>query len=216
MKTWVILISTLISIAALAEENGSKGRLAAKTSNAIKLPHCVNDSQEVDTIKSTIKLNSKTENKYNGYIKALSSDSDKELMARLIYAETKGTNCDDQSEKVSSVITTVISNRIKIRKGHVKSVIFERDQFASSLNIYSESHYKEFLCPSDAVVWNMALRKATAALSDKSKPTTTVNYFLYKHSPRWTKEPWKLAEDTSINSVSARACIKAFKNPNYK
>lgn len=219
MKIILSLSLLLVSNSVLAETTGARsnnGSSNKAVASSGKTPHCVSSDAEVEAIKEKIKLNSKTEFKYEGYKKALASDSDEELMARLIYAETKGTNCPEQNDKISSVVSTVISNRVKIRKGNVKSVIFERDQFASSLNIYSESHYKDFLCPSDAALWNKALAKATAALSDKSKPTTTVNYFLYKHSPRWTKEPWKLEEDTALTNPSVRACIKAFKNPNFK
>lgn len=184
--------------------------------NSDRMPHCVSEVREIEIIKNKIKLNSKNDNKYDGYKEAFANDSDEELMARLIYAETKATKCEKLNASLVPVITKVISNRVKIKKGDVKAVVFQRDQFASSLNIYSESNYKDFLCPNDSKLWAMALNEASEALAGKSKPTSTVNYFLYKHSPRWTKEPWSLDEDTSLTQGSVRDCIKAFKNPGYK
>lgn len=218
MKRILALVSSLfISITVLAEATGASKKSNSNGSDASKkLPHCVSEVREIEMIKNRIRANAKTENKYDGYKKAFASDSDEELMARLIYAETKATKCEKLNSAIVPVITTVISNRIKIKKGDVKAVVFERDQFASSLNIYSESSYKDFLCPNDAKLWALALDEASEALADKAKPTTTVNYFLYKHSPRWTKEPWSLDEDTSLTQGNVGDCIKAFKNASYK
>ena len=218
MKTIFAVVSSLfISVAVLAEATGASKKSNANGSNGgRKLPHCVSEVREIEMIKNRIRANAKTENKYDGYKKAFASDSDEELMARLIYAETKATKCEQLNSMVVPVITAVIANRVKIKKGDVKAVVFERDQFASSLNIYSESSYKDFLCPNDPKLWTQALNEASAALANKAKPTTTVNYFLYKHSPRWTKEPWSLDEDTSLTKGNVRDCIKAFKNSSYK
>lgn len=180
------------------------------------LPHCVNQTSEIEAIKAKMKANSKTTNKYDGYKKSLASDSDIELAARLVYAETKATRCEKQNNNIVPVITEVIANRVKIRKGDVKSVVFQRDQFSSSLNIYAESNYKDFLCPDDEILWNQVYNETNMALSNKRMGTDTVNYFLYKHSPRWTKEPWRLAEDQDLAKGSVRKCIRAFKNPNFK
>ena len=200
-----------------AEVNGSNGKTkaTARNSEMVQLPNCIDNPTEIEAIKTKIKANSKTSNKYDGYRKAFASDSDTELAARLIYAETKATKCEKQNDEVVSVISQVIGNRVKIRKGDVKSVVFQRDQFASSLNIYSESNYKDFLCPNDGDLWGKSYYAADVALSKTTKGTDTVNYFLYKHSPRWTKEPWKLEEDTSLTK-KVSSCIRAFKNPGFK
>ncbi len=217
MKKLAALISiTVLTTNVFASEvGGSNGQAAAKQSVGAKLPNCINDPAKIDGIKATIKANSKTSNKYVGYKKVLNSDSDIELAARLVYAETKATNCEKMNSQIVPVIAEVIANRVKIRKGDVQSVIFQRDQFASSLNIYDESNYKDFLCPSDSALWNKAYSQTYSALSNKTKGTDTVNYFLYKHSPRWTKEPWKLEEDTSLTK-GVRECIRAFRNPAFK
>lgn len=218
MKRISAVVSSLfISVTVLAETTGANSVSSSSSSGGSdRLPHCISEVREIEAIKNKIKINAKTENKYDGYKKAFASDSDEELMARLIYAETKATRCEKLNSAIVPVITAVISNRVKIKNGDVKAVVFQRDQFASSLNIYPESNYKDFLCPSDAKLWAQALNEASAALADKAKPTATVNYFLYKHSPRWTKEPWKLEEDTSLTKGTVRDCFKAFKNPNYK
>ncbi|MES2802153.1 MAG: hypothetical protein V4654_06645 [Bdellovibrionota bacterium] len=214
-KILVIVCSLFICTQVLAEVGSSNGQAAAKKSTGAKLPHCINDPTEIEAIKAKIKANSKTSNKYAGYKQALESDSDVELTARLVYAETKATNCEQKNNEIVPVIAQVIANRVKIRKGDVKSVIFQRDQFASSLNIYDESNYKDFLCPNDSSLWSKAYDESSLALSDKTQGTDTVNYFLYKHSPRWTKEPWKLEEDTSL-AKGVRECIRTFKNSNFK
>jgi len=218
MKKLLAIVSITLSTTNVfaGEVGGSNGQAAAKKSAGVQLPHCVSDPAKIDIIKATIKTNSKTPNKYVGYKKALNSDSDIELAARLVYAETKATRCEKMNNEIVPVITEVIANRVKIRKGDVQSVIFQRDQFASSLNIYEESNYKDFLCPSDSDLWSKAYSETFLALSDKTKGTNTVNYFLYKHSPRWTKEPWQLEEDTALTKGKVRECIRAFRNPAFK
>ena len=214
MKTIFIVISLFV-FNVFAEVGGSDSKKVAKD-RPHQLPHCVNEAPVIDAIKAKIKANSKTANKYDGYKKVLSSDSDIQLAARLVYAETKATRCEKLNAQVVPVISEVIANRVKIRKGDIKSVVFQRDQFASSLNIYDESNYKDFLCPDDDILWNQAYTETSMALSNKKMGTDTVNYFLYKHSPRWTKEPWKLEEDKALAKGNARDCIRAFKNPNFK
>lgn len=216
MKKFLVLaISLILSLPAIAEVGGSDNQ--PKSKDRLKpLPHCVNQISDIDAIKAKIKANSKTASKYDGYKKALASDSDTELAARLVYAETKATRCEKLNSKVVPVITEVIANRIKIHQGDIKSVIFQRDQFSSSLNIYDESNYKDFLCPDDEILWNQVYNETHMALSNRKMGTDTVNYFLYKHSPRWTKEPWKLEEDQSLAKGQTRDCIRAFKNPRFK
>lgn len=214
-KIFVVLSLLFISISLFAETLGTGSKSSGHVGSG-KLPHCISDASKIEAIKAKIKANSKNEFKYDAYKKALVSDSDEELMARLVYAETKAANCQELNDKVAPIIATVIANRVKIKKGDVKAVVFQRDQFASSLNIYSESAYKEFLCPTEEKLWKSALIESSYVLSDKAKPTDTVNYFLYKHSPRWIKEPWLLAEDQALTGGNVSNCIKAFKNPNYK
>lgn len=179
------------------------------------LPFCIDQKDKVEAIAAQVKANAKTKAKYDAYKQALTSDSDQWLMARLVYAEVKAARCAELNEQVAKVIATVIANRVKIKNGDIKAVVYEKDQFASSLNIYAESNYKDFLCPNDLKLWNLVLSETANALGEKNK-TTTVNYFLYMHSPRWNKEPWQLTEDRALVNANSRKCIKAFKNKNYK
>jgi hypothetical protein len=179
------------------------------------LPACFDSATDLETVKSSIKANSSNAHKYNSYRQLLQNSTDEELLARLTYSETRAANCPQKNEAINSAIATVIGNRIKIRKGDVKSVVFQRDQFASSLNIYSESKYLDFLCPKDAELWNSSLKHASESLK-KTQHTNTVNYFLYKHSPRWTKEPWKLELDSELTTQEIKDCIHFFKSPQFK
>lgn len=215
-QIFVIAATLLICTHILAGEVGrTGGKVAARNSEEVKLPHCIDDPKEIEAIKAKIKANSKTSSKYDGYKQAFDSDTDTELAARLVYAETKATRCEKQNAEVAPVIAQVIANRVKIRKGDARSVVFQRDQFASSLNIYDESNYKDFLCPDDGNLWGKSYYAADVALAKSTKGSDTVNYFLYKHSPRWTKEPWKLEEDKSLTK-NVSSCIRTFKNPGFK
>lgn len=188
--------------------------LSLVTHTQIPLPKCVKESAEVQNIVKITKKNADTSAKYDGYRKALASDSDQALAARLIYAETIAANCPSQSTTVLPLIAGAINNRVQIRKGDVKSVVFERNQFASSLNHYSSSKYLDFLCPADVDLWTQAMNLVGKKNSDLSP--VAVNYFLYKHHTGWDKEPWKLPE-TKISRISnARDCIRVFENKSWK
>jgi spore coat protein U-like protein len=179
------------------------------------LPPCFNSSADMEALKKSIMANSQNNFKYNKYRQLLQNSSSEELLARLSYSETLAANCKFQNKAINSAITNVIANRIKIRKGDVKSVLFERNQFSSSLNIYSESQYAEFLCPKNEELWNLSLQNATKTLKETSQ-SQTVNYFLYKHSPRWKKEPWKLPLDNVLTTPDIKSCVRFFKNPRFK
>lgn len=180
----------------------------------IPLPKCVKDSVEIQKIVTITKANTDKSSKYDGYQKALSSDSDQALAARLIYAETIAANCSTQSTIVLPLIAGAINNRIRIRKGDIKSVVFERNQFASSLNHYSSSKYLDFLCPTDATLWTQSMNSVGKNNDDLSP--VAVNYFLYKHHPGWNKEPWKLPETKLSLNSNARNCIRVFENKSWK
>ncbi|MBL7542863.1 MAG: hypothetical protein JNL11_03560 [Bdellovibrionaceae bacterium] len=181
---------------------------------AVGFPQCVNNPSEIEEILSAMKANSKGKNKYSGYRKALSHDSDQQLVARLIYAETLAANCPSQSREVLPLIARVISNRIQIRKDGVKSVVYERDQFASSLNKYSSSRYLDFLCPNNYELWGLAFDHAGKGVSERS--SIAVHYFLYKHHPGWDAEPWRLPESRESLASKVRDCIRVFDNNTWK
>lgn len=180
----------------------------------IPLPSCIKKTQDVQKIIATTKANTDKSSKYDGYRNALAGDSDQALVARLIFAETLAANCPQQSASVLPLIAGAINNRIQIRKGDVKSVVFERNQFASSLNHYSSSKYLDFLCPSQADLWTQSMN--AVGKKNDGLDRSAVNYFLYKHHAGWDKEPWKLPE-TKLSQISnARDCIRVFENKSWK
>jgi hypothetical protein len=112
----------------------------------------------------------------------------------------------------------VIGNRVIKRNRDIQSVVYERAQFASSLHSYSKSRFKDFLCPQDEILWLEVRKKVEAFLKAGSGPLSadTAHYFLYKHDPRWTKEPWNLPESPTSAAGTARDCIRTFRNPSWK
>lgn len=183
------------------------------------VPDCVNSESDVAEIKSVQKANYKTPHKYDGYRNIFRATTDLELAARLAYAETVAANCSKQEDQITDLVTSVIGNRVRIRHGDVKGVVFQKDQFASSLNIYPESHYRDFLCPNNGELWNKVLAKMRANLEDSKPgapiPKDTVNYYLYQHSERLKAPAWKL-EEVLITDKKTRECIRVFRDPAWK
>lgn len=183
------------------------------------LPQCLSSPDQIADIQRAQTTNAKTPHKYDGYRKVFQENSDRELAVRLAYAETLAANCPDQTAQVLAVVTSVIGNRIRIRGGDVRSVVFQRDQFASSLNIYPESRYREFLCPQDEQLWrkvDAAMRENLASpIPGASMPGDAVNYYLYRHSRRFSAPDWGLDEVvTADRGVSD--CIRVFRNPAWR
>ncbi|CAN5559718.1 hypothetical protein BH10BDE1_BH10BDE1_28870 [soil metagenome] len=211
-----LLTSSAVFAASLVAENSFAQEVHASTSrlkaaSRPTLPHCVNDPSALARIDETRKQNAKNDFKYRAIAETLQSDSDLELVARLIYSETLAANCDEFTVDVVPTIATVIQNRVAKRKGNVKSVIFQRDQFASSLNGYNESKWREFMCPTDQKLWAAAFSAANAS-DQKLGPmkATAYNYYLYQHSsrfqtPAWAKEPLGFKQSKKI-----AACLRIF------
>jgi hypothetical protein len=181
--------------------------------SAPNLPKCIDDEATINNIKSQMAANPKNSKKYDGYREALKNDLDTELQGRLIFAETKASKCPEKNLKLIPFISGVIANRIAKKGGKVRDVIFQRDQFASSLNNYSESFYREFLCPKDLGLWKSILQQVSLPTE---LPKNAVNYFLYKHHPDWTKEPWNLPETAISQNSDVRDCLRVFENKDYK
>jgi hypothetical protein len=183
------------------------------------LPRCADSGGALAMIEGVQKANRKTAAKYDGYRKILQDDTPLELAARLAYAETMAANCPQQEAAVADLVTAVIGNRIRTRGGDVKSVVFQRDQFSSSLNIYPESRYRDFLCPRDNALWKTVLAKTRTNLKGSGPgavmPKDTVNYYLYQHSERFKAPNWKL-EEVAIADEKTRACVRVFRNPGWK
>lgn len=200
---------------ALAAETAAASITSTSQSN---LPACVKLESDIAQVGRVQKENSKTPHKYDGYRNILSADTTLELAARLVYAETLAANCSKQEDLAVDLVTSVIGNRIRIRRGDVKSVVFQKDQFASSLNIYPESRYRDFLCPSDNELWRKVVAKMQINLA-QSKPSApiskdTVNYYLYQHSDRFKAPAWELEE--VLIADKTRECIRVFRDPTWK
>jgi hypothetical protein len=182
------------------------------------LPRCVNTPTALKNIQDILQINKSNDRKYNGYKVELQNESDETLAGRLVYAEVLAANCREHQETLIDKIAAVVANRVLARKGDVKSVIFQRDQFASSLNMYKNSRHQDFLCPQDVKLWTDVLKKISSFLKEKKTtlPADVMNYFLYKHDPRWSKEPWTLKEETQNSNESIRSCLKVFHVPGWK
>jgi hypothetical protein len=183
------------------------------------LPYCINSSSDLAQIKDTQKANAKTSSKYDVYRKILHGTADLELATRLAYAETLAANCPGEQDRVMDLVASVIGNRVRVRHGDVRSVVLQRDQFASSLNIYPESRYRDFMCPTDSELWNKTLAKMRTNIesskSSASLPGDALHYYLYRHSDRFEAPDWKLDEATTTDE-ELRKCIRVFRNPSWK
>lgn len=163
-------------------------------------------------------------------IKKLFSDksiSTGEIVARLIYAETKaaGEACQIHDKKIAAYISQVIQNRYKKllskSKGDASQIVFQKFQFASSIHKYPESQLSEFLCPKPSELWSQTLTDGKQIAAQKWKPSTfdsdVYNYYLFKHAPRFTEPKWtKTLKEAPIPEKEMGACIRFYKNPNFK
>ncbi len=217
-----ILFLVFANDSVVARESRPEPRDSSRVS--VALPLCRSEQSSIDSIFADVKANAKTPNKYRAYKQALVGESDENLFARLIYAETKASSCVERENEIMPIVAAVIHRRIERRGGDIQAVIFERDQFASSLNNYSESHYRDFLCPVDQKAWAQALALATVdGVKEEgvSLPKDAVHYYFYKHSSRFTPPAW--AQDSnSKNEVPIskdghlKDCIRVFRNANWR
>lgn len=222
MYSLVALLTALLVLSSfeIGDAAESKGVTKAAPSGP-GLPHCVDDSAQILAIDDHRKQNSKNEFKYAKIREALVSDTDHELVARLAYAETLAANCPEFQNEVLSPIASVIQNRIAKRKGDVKSVVFQRDQFASSLNGYEGSKWREFLCPTDPALWQSALRATRALLPNGGATITDIspgafNYYLFRHSSKFSPPDWAKTEPLAFsNAKKVEGCLRIFK-ANFK
>lgn len=193
--------------------------LAPGGASQLALPACENSEHAIADVKRGLTANGANAKKYDGYRQLLNSDTTVVLAARLAYAETLAANCAAHNDEVLDLVASVIANRVRIRDGDVKDVVFQRNQFASSLHIYSESRYRDFLCPSDAILWGKALAKMQAnlegAVPSAPMPNDAVNYYLYRHSDRFVAPDWGL-EEVKIASEEVRRCIRVFRDPRWR
>lgn len=216
MKSRYQIILSYFFILSMAQA-GELGQAGSTTTTAAvlpeALPNCVKDPAQVQRVLDTMSTNDKTKFKYNGYRKALASDDDSETAARLIYSETVAANCPAQNKQMMPLIAGVISNRIQRTKGDTKAVVYELGQFASSLNHYSQSAYKDFLCPQDGAMWAQAVELAKARTSPLGKDATM--YYLNANIPGHDESGWKYSLLQTI-SDHGKKCLTVYANPSWQ
>jgi hypothetical protein len=182
---WLIVF---ISIAAADKAAVSVSEGTVTTGQAVQAPECI-----------PIGLKKKGDIIRKEDVPA--SVGDNELMARLIFAETKAANCSSNMDaRISERITHVILNRVRAFEAKqmdqpVRRTVFGAKQFASSLHYYSKSHWKAFTCPGE--VDPALYEKVTATLArvqngetsgaDYSKAT---HYYLHRHFGSYKDHPW--------------------------
>ena len=222
--------SSLQRIATLVGAISLFGALAPAAGDALEstvlpLPACIDQPDVIAKIIDVQKQFPKTPQKYDGYRETFRDISNIELLSRLVYAETVATNCAAFDLRVAPMIAESIVARIRIRKGDVRGVVFQRDQYSSSLNIYPESRYREFLCPRQPELWKAAVADVEALLAEPPKPLVlpgdSAHYYLYKHSdrhkvPTWASDQSEWAVAQFPGSQELKPCIQFFRNPRWR
>lgn len=221
----VIVVFTALSVVAETAGSGQGAGLssASAATGMSQMPRCFDEAKDLEEIQAVQKANRKSAHKYDGYRKLFEKAalSDDEILSRLIYAEVVAGGCGKKdSLNAITPITEVIVNRVAKRGGDIRSVVFERDQFASSLNIYSESAYEHFLCPKNSEIWQKVVQVANDLRSGRQKaemPTDTVHYYLFQHSTRFQPPGWTKTFSPSgqVGSESG-LCVVAYSNPQWK
>ncbi len=223
---WAFALSLCLLFVLGTASIGSAEREKRVTASAAKkLPLCVSDEAAIERVIAIQKANPKNPNKYDGYREVLKGSSSVELVARLAYAETLAANCPELNLKMAPLIVESIANRVRIRKGDVKSVVYQRDQYASSMNIYQESRYRDFLCPRDPELWDAVVTAVENALASAGGSQVlapdAVHYYFYKHSerhkvPEWAsdKSEWKVSEVPESSLI--HPCVRFFRNPRWR
>lgn len=214
LNRFSFIVFLLIGAASAQPSDVAKGSKSSAPQPGATLPRCYDDGQTIQEIKDTQTANAKSKFKYDGFRKALSTVDDTELLARLTYAETLAANCPTKSKDVADVVAQVITNRIQKRKGATRDVIFEPNQFASSLNFYDESRVRDFLCPKDAGLWTHV---AKAVRQTSKAPSDATNYYFFQHSKRFNPPAWttKLEPAQSVKDDNG-PCVVAYYNPTWK
>lgn len=224
---WSFMVSYMLFTLSPVYADDTASGTAAADSNVLQenaLPKCFNEDSDLNKIRDYQRNNAKSRFKYLGYIQVFDKSvlGDEEILARLVYAETLAAHCDQQQEDMAvQTIAEVILRRIEKRSGQIREVIFERDQFASSLNLYQESSYMNFLCPKFPALWKKTkkmIRLFTSGNKRNSLPKAAYNYYLFKHSTRFKPPKWTgtFEEVRTVQSTAGSVCLAAYSNPQWK
>ena len=112
------------------------------------------------------------------YVAAKAKLSQKELLARLVYAEAHSAGFGDDP-LVHEAIAWGVMNRVRLADrsesmkrsygSGIRGVIFKKGQFNPAVS--SRSPYsREFLCPKERTLWRMALEAAGKAMAGEKNP----------------------------------------------
>jgi len=218
----VMFLAPWVGAEELAGSRPRSGSVGTPAPVATSVPRCFEDAAELERIKEVQRANGKSPHKYDGYQRLFESAAvgEDELLHRLIYAEVTAGQCGADASQAVSPIAEVILNRVRVRNGNVRAVVFERDQFASSLNLYDESAYRSFLCPKDPRLWGEVVRQVNALRSGAQRGSLgprAFHYYLFKHSTRFTPPAWTKSY-TPAGQVGSESglCVVAYNNPNWR
>lgn len=224
-KRGLVLFSTFLMMAGEAAfaDRTAQETPSNETAAEIQLPVCLK-SHDAE-IQTWLKANkdSKTQ-KYKAYkdIYSGAGVDEPEILARLIYAESEAANCE--SIKLTEYIGGAIYNRIRNKGKSISDIVFQFDQFASSLNGYSKANRAGFLCPTDLERWRMSQATVKHLLADAKSnvlPCEAASYYLYKNNP-WTHENPKgfkipdWAKAKGIKTAIDSECVRFFPDDRFK
>ena len=206
MKLLFLVSLALFSKAVLAANGETAGATPHAQASAIAMPKCIDTAKDLESIAAWEKANAKTNFKYEAMKRLLTSSTDEEIESRLIYSEVNAAHCPEFNQDLIAPIAVVIDHRIEKAHGQVRATIFARDQFASSLNIYPESGWKEFLCPSNAKLWQAVQSRKPGSVAVKAN-----NYYLYRHSLKFKPPVWAQKTPMSFQgSQKITSCLRLF------
>jgi len=112
------------------------------------------------------------------YVAAKAKLSQKELLARLVYAEALSAGFGDDP-LVHEAIAWGVMNRVRLADrsesmkrsygSGIRGVIFKKGQFNPAVSPRSP-YSREFLCPKERTLWRMALEAAGKAMAGEKNP----------------------------------------------
>ena len=112
------------------------------------------------------------------FVAAKAKLSQKELLARLVYAEALSTGFGDDP-LVHEAIAWGVMNRVRLAErsesmmksygSGIRGVIFKKGQFNPAVSPKS-TFSKDFLCPKERMIWRLAMAAAGKAMAGEKNP----------------------------------------------
>lgn len=237
-----LIVTFLVAIAGPAVAGSAETARSSSGSKAVtagsSLPKCFDKESHYQAIKKIQRANNKAaravakkavsgrvrepSKKYDGYRELFRKEAvdEDEILHRLIYAEVVAGHCGQDQSQAVTLVAEVIHNRIRRREGKIGSVVFGYNQFASSLNMYQESAYKDFLCPKDPVLWAEVKKQSNGLRTGKQQPSLAkdaYHYYLFKHSTRFQPPAWTKTYPVAGQVASTDGlCVVSYTNSKWK